>query len=339
MSESTFTAPRKRGRPRKVQPNESLPSTDERNVQTSFELEQDDMPSIDGFNPLGEQVQERDYSSPKIAEGVTEELEEPVFHTPSYQELSGEQKEAEGEQRTQFNPLEQGNPALEDLPEREKRAAVETMVEAVLDMYDGAHIFAQRAAQVSEDKLYEMHRAGEINLNQRISVGVGEDANIVELTQAYNQQATEALTPTPEFRDKVRPPMTRIFMKRGWGMTDEQALLLYFGQDIATKAILVYQLRSQMNQIIKLVTIEKNERMAAAAEAAQEPVVSVDEETESYVAQDIEDVADDDSMSAKMVINNDENPLRDTTRRKPRAPRVKQQFVRGRKLPKNDSKS
>jgi len=334
MSEGTFVAPRKRGRPRKNRVEEALPSTDERDVQTSFELEPDEMPSIDGFNPLGEQVQERDYSSPKIAEGVTEELEEPVFHTPSYQELSGEQKDAESEQRTQFNPLEQGNPALEDLPDREKRAAVETMVEAVLDMYDGAHIFAQKAAQVSEDKLYELHRAGEINLNQRISVGAGEDANIVELTQAYNQQASEALTPSPEVRDKVRPPMTRIFMKRGWGMTDEQALLLYFGQDIATKAILVYQLRSQMNQIIKLVTIEKNESSAAQNTEAEEPSRPVEMEQESYVAMDIEEVADDDAMSQKMAINNEQNPLRDTTRRKPRAPRVKEQFVRGRKTPK-----
>jgi hypothetical protein len=331
---TTFQAPRRRGRPRKVTTNtDSLPSQDEREVDVLSGVDSEtDLPSVDSFNPLGDAVTERDYSSPKIAEGVTEDLEEPVFHTPTYQELNGESAQAKKEEETLYNPLETGNPALEDLPEREKRAAVETMVEAVLDLYDGAHIIAQKAAQVPEEKLYEMHRNGEINLNQRIPIGPSEDANVVELTQAYNSQAVEALTPNPEFRDKVRPPMTRIFMKRGWGMTDEQALLLHFGQDIITKGILVYQLRAQMNQILKLVAIEKSERQESQAEP--EPVYEP-EVDHSAVAMDIEEVADDTGLTTNLAITVEDNPLRDTRRRKPGAPRVKRSYVRGKKLGKN----
>ena len=299
------------------------------------------LPSVDDFNPLSDAVQEREYSSPKIATGVTEELAEPTFHQPSYQELNGEQNSEESGAGTTWNPIENGNPALEELPDKEKSAAVKTMVNAVLDMYDGAHIIAQKAVQMPEEKLVDLHRQGKINMNQRIPVGAGgQDMNVVELAQTFNAQAAEALEPSKEFRDKVTPPMTRIFMKRGWGMTDEQALLLYFGQDIAAKGILVYSLKSQMNQIIKLVSTEEAVAEKAAGRRAQEASVVEAEEIADEeelmrsggVSDDIEDVADDDGMtSQKMNITVEDNPLRETTRRQPAAPKVQSKFVKGKK--------
>jgi hypothetical protein len=132
--------------------------------------------------------------------------------------------------------------------------------------------------------------------------------------------------------------MTRIFMKRGWGMTDEQALLLYFGQDIASKAILVYSLKSQMNQIIKLVSTDESVAQKASSKREQEELANEAEEIANEedamrsgsVSDDIEDVADDDGMvSQKMSINNEENPLRVDTRREPKAPKVQSKFVKG----------
>ena len=365
--ETTTPPKRRRGRPRKTavvketkpaeetkvkatdKPEEKkeqpdFPTVDEREVGVDSLASQPStesgLPSVDDFNPLSEAVEHRDYSSPKIATGVIEEISEPTFHQPSYQELSGEQN-AEEEGGGVWNPIEDGNPSLEELPDKEKSAAVKTMVNAVLDMYDGAHIIAQRAVQMPEEKLAEMHRDGKINMHQRIPVGAGgQDMNVVELTQTFNQQAAEALEPSEEFRNKVTPPMTRIFMKRGWGMTDEQALLLYFGQDIASKAILVYSLKSQMNQIIKLVSTDEAVQQKASSkrekeDLANEAVEIANEEDamrSSSVSDDIEDVADDDGMvSQKMSINNEENPLRVDTRREPKAPKVQSKFVKGSK--------
>jgi hypothetical protein len=327
---------------KKEQPD--FPTVDEREVGidplASQPSTEGGLPSVDDFNPLSEAVEQRDYSSPKIATGVTEEIAEPTFHQPSYQELNGEQN-AEEKGGGVWNPIEEGNPALEELPDKEKSAAVKTMVNAVLDMYDGAHIIAQRAVQMPEEKLAEMHRDGKINMHQRIPVGAGgQDMNVVELTQTFNQQAAEALEPSEEFRNKVTPPMTRIFMKRGWGMTDEQALLLYFGQDIASKAILVYSLKSQMNQIIKLVSTDESVAQKASSKREQEELANEAEEIANEedamrsgsVSDDIEDVADDDGMvSQKMSINNEENPLRVDTRREPKAPKVQSKFVKGAK--------
>ena len=40
------------------------------------------------FNPLNEDVVEREYSSPKIADGVVDELDEPIFQQETYQDLT-----------------------------------------------------------------------------------------------------------------------------------------------------------------------------------------------------------------------------------------------------------
>ena len=304
----------------------------------------DPLPSVGDFNPLSDAVQQRDYSSPKIATGVTEEIDEPTFHQPSYQELSGEGED--GEQENPWNPIEDGNPALNDLPDKEKGAAVKTMVNAVLDLYDGAHLLAQRAVQMPEEKVAEMHRDGKINMNQRIPVGGGQDMNVLELTRTFNEQAAESLQPSEEFRKKVEPPMTRVFMKRGWGMTDEQALLLYFGQDIASKAILMYSLKSQMNQIIKLVSTEQSvaakaaqrreERRdaAEAEEVEQEDVANLEEEMlAGAVYDDTDAIEEEESMATeRMTIGVEDNPLRDTKRHSPKAPQVKSKTIKGQKL-------
>ena len=39
--------------------------------------------------------------------------------------------------------------------------------------------------------------------------------------------------------------MTRVFVKRGWGMTDEQQLMFAFGMDFAQKGAVLMQLKKQ----------------------------------------------------------------------------------------------
>ena len=46
-------------------------------------------PEVNTFNPLGQPVIERDYSSPTIAEGLTMDIEEPRFKQPTYTNSQG----------------------------------------------------------------------------------------------------------------------------------------------------------------------------------------------------------------------------------------------------------
>ena len=317
-----------------------LPEVDDRANPIADPLKSDDpLPSIENFNPLSDSVEQREYSSPKIAQGVTDEIDEPQFHQPSYQELSGEQN-AEESGAGQWNPITDGNPVMEDLPQGEKKAAVKTMVNAVLDAYDGLHLVAQRVVQYPEENIHRLHQEGEINKFQRIPVGPGgSDVNVLELTESFNQQASEALQPSEEFREKVTPPMTRVFEKKGWGMTDEQALLLYFGQDIAQKAIIVASLRSQMNQIIDAGRVNKPQSKQEEAGPISDEAVQMEEEMMDSSA----DSFDEDIVSsAGAVTQNGEaeeltnkmampekSPLAEDTRREPKAPEVKTSYKKG----------
>ena len=42
------------------------------------------------YNPFAESVVERDYSTPKVASGIVEEIEEPSFIPPSYEEIKSQ---------------------------------------------------------------------------------------------------------------------------------------------------------------------------------------------------------------------------------------------------------
>lgn len=324
--------------PEKKAEPQPLPEVDERKAPIptpSDETSEEPLPSIDNFNPLSDSVEQREYSSPKIAQGVTSEIDEPSFHQPTYQELSGEQN-AEESGAGQWNPITDGNPVMEDLPDGEKKAAVKTMVNAVLDAYDGLHLVAQRAVQYPEDNIHRLHKEGEINMYQRIPAGSrGEDVSVLDLTQSYNQQAAEALEPSEDFREKVTPPMTRVFQKKGWGMTDEQALMLYFGQDIAQKAIIVASLRGQMNKIIDAVRVEKPQQTPQQSEEATNMEAemmddSVDSFEEQITSAPIEEDTGELEEVSSMAMP-DKSPLAVDTRREPKAPQVKTSYKKGKK--------
>jgi hypothetical protein len=92
---------RRRGRPRKnveeqiEQVNDlSFTDSEEKNPMTQ------PTPEIENFNPFSENVVERDYSKPNIAEGVINDLEEPVFHQASFEEIR-QQSMAEDNQMSQ----------------------------------------------------------------------------------------------------------------------------------------------------------------------------------------------------------------------------------------------
>ncbi len=57
------------------------------------------------FNPLMDDVVEREYSSPKIAEGVVEDLDEPIFQQETYSDLTDAEEEFD-------DPLQDPNPRI-----------------------------------------------------------------------------------------------------------------------------------------------------------------------------------------------------------------------------------
>ena len=213
------------------------------------------------YNPLGESVKERSYTKPNVdGANLEAEIEEPTFVPPSFEDL----EEPTGFESQEEQPF--ANPALNDLDEKDKRYATEQMVDVVLDGYEKITGLANNLVQIKEKKIQEMIAKGEIDPRTRIPIDTsGNSVSISEFVQDYNEQTSEAIQTSPDFKKKVRPAMVRVFEKRGIGMTDEQFLMYMFGTDIVQKGAVVVSLRNNVSGIMNMMKELSQQRMATQA--------------------------------------------------------------------------
>jgi hypothetical protein len=216
------------------------------------------------FNPLQESVTERDYSAPQIAQGDIPPLEEPQFMRKGFDQIKAEQSNGLGSPPSSVgsssgasapqmsnDPMNNPNPAFNELEDKEKKKASEQMVDAVLDTYDTLKTLSAKLGQMDEKKVRKMIDEGKIDRNRRITIDeYGNNVGIIEFVQNYNAQVAQAVEPDPSFRKSVRPAMTRVFMKKGWGMTDEQYLLFAFGKDLTITGVTLLGMKKGIKDIL-----------------------------------------------------------------------------------------
>ena len=233
-----------------IKPNDA----DEVVIEDIEDIPNDPSPSFAGtqgdFNPYREDVIEREYAMPSSSSNVpVDDIPEPDFRPPSFDMLQEDQQDGEPKQESPFmNP----NPEMNDLDAVEKRRACEALVDTVLDGYETAHIFAQKFAGVSEATLIELEEEDKIDLSMQIPVSDTDSISLKEFFESLNEQGKEALSFDPDFRDKVREPMIRIAIKKGWGMTDEQQVIILFTTDIVTKTATFIGLKKSVNRSLEL---------------------------------------------------------------------------------------
>ena len=271
------------------------------------------------YNPFAESVVERDYATPKPASGLIDELEEPTFMPPTYEDIiqDRQEQEATGANEAFDNPFDNPNPAMNDLDYKDKKIACESLVDTVLDAYEQAHRYAQYVVKVDEETLMQKQAQGKIDLSMQVPVSEkGDTMSVAEFVAQYNEQSANALAYDKDFGYKVRPAMIRVFMKRGWGMTDEQFLLYMFGKDIAIKVGIMYQLKKTINGTLD--TLEKAYRRQNPQSQPQPPrggQTNVYEETrQSTIIEDDYEVEEEEQMvsegfTSSMNINMPQNPV------------------------------
>jgi len=209
-------------------------------IDVSVENNQD---FYSGYSPLDEPVKQRDYTTPNIdSSNLEAELEEPTFNAPNFDDFNSEEAEPNS-----FNP------AIDNLDKKEQAYATEQMVDTVLDVYGKAHLLANRVTKLKEDKIAKSMEDGEIDPSLQVPIDEqGNTLGLMEYVQEYNSQLSDAIKLEDDFVQKVKPPMIRVFQKKGLAMTDEQFLLFAFGSDIVTKGAMVYQLVKQNNKLIDM---------------------------------------------------------------------------------------
>jgi hypothetical protein len=195
------------------------------------------------FSPLDAPVKQRSYTSHKVdSTQPMPELEVPTYETPMYTSFD----EPEAETKEEPKPF---NEAYSQLDGKEKAMGAEMMAEMTLDIYEKGCGFLGKLPEISEDKLDRLIAEGEIDADIQIPTE-GGDVPVKEFATEYNDSIKVAFEVSDDFKEKVRPPLIRVFKKRGIGMTDEQLLAYYFVTDLGTKGVQAFMLKKTANNIL-----------------------------------------------------------------------------------------
>ena len=218
-----------------------------------IQLEEKDIPNFSdvvNYNPLADNVEEKEYQKVSI-EGASRlpDIEEPVFTAPTLEDIRPDMFDGGGEDEDEIF----GKEKLNDLPKGDKKKAAKQMAEMVLEGYSSICSFTGGFANMNEGQLLQMQTEGKIDLRMSVPVSPTEQVGVVGFVESFNTQIDEAMEVTDEFKDSVRDPMTRIFEKKGVGMTDEQLLLVMFGKDIITKTATTIALKKQLSRTLELI--------------------------------------------------------------------------------------
>ena len=200
---------------------------------------------MEDFSPLDAPVKQRSYTQHKIYADseVVPDLEEPSFQAPNFSDFDEASPEEEKDPAKPFNE------AYSELDGKEKTMGAEMMAEMTLDIYEKGCGFLGKLPEINESKLDQLITEGDIDGDIQLPTESG-NLGVKEFAVEYNSSIKEAFEVTDDFKDKVRPPLIRVFKKRGIGMTDEQLLAYYFVTDLGTKTAQAFMLRKTANNIL-----------------------------------------------------------------------------------------
>jgi len=196
------------------------------------------------WNPLDEPVNEKAYTASGFSaaqEDLTKPIGEPRFSPPPF-------KKAEPpKEKVKATPM---NPEFENLSKKDAEMSAQHAAEMCIAGYEWLHGAANKYVQVSEKKLNRLQEAGEINLNAMISYDYGKEMRAGQFFKEYNSQVSNMFVVSDEFKEEVTPLLTKVFAKKGIGMTDEQKLGFLIAKDLGTKAIMFFQQKRTVNDMI-----------------------------------------------------------------------------------------
>lgn len=228
--------------------NASEESNSGENTEKDFDPNKlSDEVEAETYTPItGNPVNEKDYSNPY--EKNAEVIPEPTFEIPTFEQA---QEQAESKAEKPKSTL--SNPQIEQATPEEKVQGAEILADAILDGYEKLHELAQWYVSVDEEELMEKAMDDKIDLTMQIPADEdGTEIPLKEFVSNFNEQSKEALQLDPSFKEKVRAPMIRVFIKRGWGLSDEQYLGYMFGRDIVEKTSIMVGLKRSMGRTMRM---------------------------------------------------------------------------------------
>lgn len=242
--------------------------------ETVNEIEDFEVPS--SYSPIAEPVIERSYNEATVLNEIGD-IPEPEFNGAiTFEDFAEDavEEEVAPKEPSAFEKI--SNPAMTELDNKESKLAAAQLVDTVLDGYEMLHQLGAKVAKVSEDKVTKMIMSGEIDNDIRIPVSETDELNALEYVAMHNQQAEELFEYDKSFNDKVRPTMIRVFQKKGWGISDEQFLLITFGKDLATKGVMAFSFKKTANMMLQNFALMTNQNKQNVMQQAPIPTYTPD---------------------------------------------------------------
>jgi hypothetical protein len=243
---------------------------------------------IQDFSPLDAPVKQRSYTQHHVADAqVLGDLEEPTFQPPSFNDF----EEGDGGEPEPERPF---NQAYSELDGKEKTMGAKMMAEMTLDLYEKGCGLLGKLPEISEGKLDRLIAEGEIDPNIEIPTESGS-LGVKEFASEYNDSIKDAFSVSDEFKEKVKPPLERVFKKRGIGMTDEQLLMYYFATDFGAKGVQAFMLRKTANGILDSLrenTLAIREQNAYRTTPTPTPTAKSEVKTETQSAEYTENISE-----------------------------------------------
>lgn len=229
-----------------IEPTDNIDISDVDYTKEEPKVEAPKSPLGQSYNPFAESVEEREYRSVKVAQSpMIGDIVEPTFERPTFEDLVKENESQVSEEGIggENDPFAQDE--VRELPEKQQEDAAKGLVEQTLNIYALGCKGLGYLSKIKEKKLDNLAKDGLIDLNLRIPIDAHTSVSIPQVVQGFNGEIDDTFQVDEDFKDSVRPAMTRVFVKRGWGMTDEQQLMLAFGMDLAHKGAIVMKLRKE----------------------------------------------------------------------------------------------
>jgi hypothetical protein len=185
------------------------------------------------------------------------------------------------------------NSELEDLTPNEKKKQAEQMANMAIGVYEYLHQFPEGFSKFNERKVKDLHLKGEINLYATIPLN-GTVTTIENVIKDYNRDITGVFTVSDEFKENVRPLLTRILLKKGVGITDEEMLAYYVVMDLVQKGQIFIQLLNQKKETLQeLKDISRNLRTTGSATINTESKVSDNSAPSPLADNEVENIKKD----------------------------------------------
>lgn len=184
--------------------------------------------------------------------------EEKTHKRSSDENPSSYQSQTRGSQSVK-NPLDNKiNPSFSELSKKDKNKGAERFADMVISAYEWAHTIGKQLMAISDDSLRKKAAKGKFDLRALdLEIELSEDGSqtttLGEFLEDYNRQLENTLVVSEEFKLQIKPLLINLFVKKGWGLTEEQSLIYTIGEDAVPKIITLVHIKSTVNSLLKSV--------------------------------------------------------------------------------------